>query len=95
MTTGAEHLTQTLEAGVLTLTMTRPDKKNALTSAMYQGMADAMTGANDNDAVRVLLLTGVEGVFTAGNDLKDFAAAAQGRGRSRRPTPPGRRTTAR
>lgn len=82
MTTGAEHLTTTLQDGVLTLTLTRPEKKNALTSAMYQGMADALADANENDAVRAVVLTGGEGVFTAGNDLKDFAAAAKGRGPS-------------
>lgn len=79
MTDAGEHLKKTLEGGVLTLTLTRADKKNALTGAMYDGMADAFGDANSNDAVRVIVLRGSEGVFTAGNDLKDFAAAGGAR----------------
>lgn len=58
--------------GVATLEIARPEKKNALTQAMYQAMADAMNAAREDSAVRALLITGQPGVFTAGNDLEDF-----------------------
>jgi enoyl-CoA hydratase/carnithine racemase len=61
-----------LEAGVLTLTFNRPQKKNAFTSEMYDAAARALLDADANDAVRVVVLTGAGGAFTAGNDLKDF-----------------------
>ncbi|ATB29396.1 enoyl-CoA hydratase [Melittangium boletus] len=61
-----------LEAGVLTLTFNRPQKKNAFTGEMYDAAAQALLDADANDAVRVVVLTGAGGAFTAGNDLKDF-----------------------
>jgi len=58
--------------GILTITFNRPAKKNAITAVMYQAMADALRdGEADND-VRVILFTGQESIFTAGNDLEDF-----------------------
>ncbi len=57
---------------VATLAFNRPDKKNAITAAMYQGMADALRQASEDPAVRVVLITGDGGAFTAGNDLADF-----------------------
>lgn len=50
----------------------RPEKKNALTAAMYAGLADAFTAADADSAVRVILLHGSEVAFSAGNDLNDF-----------------------
>jgi len=61
-----------LEAGILTLTFNRPQKKNAFTGEMYDAAAQALLDADANDAVRVVVLTGAGGAFTAGNDLKDF-----------------------
>ncbi|WP_119153804.1 enoyl-CoA hydratase [Caldimonas tepidiphila] len=58
--------------GVLTIEIARPEKKNALTMAMYQAMADALKGANADAAVRAVLITGQPGIFTSGNDLEDF-----------------------
>ncbi len=58
--------------GILTITFNRPDKKNALTSAMYAMLADALDAAETDNAVRVILFTGNGGAFTAGNDLQDF-----------------------
>jgi enoyl-CoA hydratase/carnithine racemase len=60
------------EAGVLTLTFNRLDKKNAITAAMYQALADALREAATDDAVRVAVIQGAEAIFTAGNDLADF-----------------------
>lgn len=58
--------------GILTITFNRPDKKNALTSAMYATLADALEAAESDAAVRVILFAGNGGAFTAGNDLQDF-----------------------
>ncbi len=60
--------------GVATIEIARPEKKNALTMAMYQAMADAIEGAGRDPAVRAILITGQPGVFTSGNDLEDFMA---------------------
>jgi enoyl-CoA hydratase/carnithine racemase len=59
--------------GVVTITFNRPDKRNAMTSAMYATIADALDTANDDEAA-VVVFTGAGGAFTAGNDLKDMAA---------------------
>ena len=58
--------------GVASISIRRPDKKNALTLDMYEGLVSAFEAAESDDEVRVLLLSGAEGVFTAGNDLLDF-----------------------
>lgn len=58
--------------GILTITINRPEKKNALTSAMYAAMADALEAAEIDAAVRVIVFAGNGGAFTAGNDLQDF-----------------------
>jgi len=58
--------------GVATIEIARPEKKNALTIAMYQAMADAITAAVADNAVRAVLITGQPGIFTSGNDIEDF-----------------------
>lgn len=60
------------EAGILTIEFNRPEKKNAITAAMYQMMADALVDAESDATVRAILITGKPEVFTAGNDLEDF-----------------------
>lgn len=72
----SEHVIIQQEGGVLTLTLNRPDKKNALTDAMYGTLADAMEAARDDAAVRVVVMRGEGDMFCAGNDLGDFLAAA-------------------
>jgi enoyl-CoA hydratase/carnithine racemase len=64
--------------GILTLTLDRPDKKNALTDAMYGTLADAFEAAAADDAVRAVLITSSGDSFTAGNDLGDFMSIATG-----------------
>ncbi|CEJ84522.1 putative enoyl-CoA hydratase [Hyphomicrobium sp. GJ21] len=66
--------------GVQVLRLTRPTKKNALTSAMYGDLCDAFDRGDNDPAIAVHLITGSAGVFTAGNDLGDFLATAQGTG---------------
>lgn len=74
-------LTTTLDAGVLSIVMNRPDKKNALTHAMYAAMADALERVEREAAVRVAFITGSGDAFTAGNDLGDFMSSPpQGEG---------------
>jgi enoyl-CoA hydratase/carnithine racemase len=58
--------------GVATIEIARPEKKNALTVAMYQQMADAIGAAHDDTTVRAILIHGQPDIFTAGNDLEDF-----------------------
>ncbi|HJV74117.1 MAG TPA: enoyl-CoA hydratase [Noviherbaspirillum sp.] len=58
--------------GILTIEFNRPEKKNAITSAMYQAMADAIKDAESDTAVRALVIQGKLEIFTAGNDLEDF-----------------------
>lgn len=58
--------------GILRIGMNRPEKKNALTVRMYSDLTDAIQGAEKDRAVRVLLIYGMGGNFTSGNDLKDF-----------------------
>ncbi|AKJ31226.1 enoyl-CoA hydratase [Caldimonas brevitalea] len=58
--------------GVQTIEIARPEKKNALTAAMYQSMADALQAAQSDSSVRAVLITGQPGIFTSGNDLEDF-----------------------
>lgn len=74
----SEHITKTIEDGIQTLTLARPEKKNALTQAMYQTLSDALEAGDQNPDVKVHVLLGVEGIFTAGNDIKDFLAHATG-----------------
>jgi enoyl-CoA hydratase/carnithine racemase len=59
-------------AGLLRITLHRPEKKNSITAAMYQALADAFKAARADPAVRVVLISGSAGLFTAGNDLGDF-----------------------
>jgi enoyl-CoA hydratase/carnithine racemase len=61
-----------IRAGVLSVGFNRPEKRNALTAAMYAAMADALAAADSDDAIRAILFHGSESVFTAGNDLDDF-----------------------
>lgn len=67
---GTVNITQ--DGGVLTLMMNRPDKKNALTDAMYGTMADTLKNADKDASVRVVVIRGEGDLFCAGNDIGDF-----------------------
>lgn len=58
--------------GIRRITMNRPEKRNALTRAMYEGMGDALREAKSSPVIRAVLLSGAGDCFTAGNDIGDF-----------------------
>jgi len=58
--------------GVAVIEIARPEKKNALTQAMYTAMTEAIAAAEADATIRALLITGQPGIFTSGNDLEDF-----------------------
>jgi enoyl-CoA hydratase/carnithine racemase len=65
------------EGPVRKIRMNRPEKKNALTLAMYEAMAAAIEDAGTDASVRCLLIAGTPDIFCAGNDLNDFVAMAR------------------
>ncbi len=69
------------DGGVRVVRMNRPDKKNALTAAMYDVMAAALTGTKTDQSIRCVMIAGLPGAFCAGNDIDEFRqAAADGEG---------------
>jgi len=72
-----------LDRHVLSIRLNRPEKKNALTLAMYREMVDALAWAESDREVRAVVFLGSGGSFCAGNDLDDFPANPQQGG----PTP--------
>ncbi|WP_430423960.1 enoyl-CoA hydratase-related protein [Phenylobacterium sp.] len=73
-----EHVLIETAKGVLTLTLNRPDKKNALSPEMYEALGDAIDGAADDPEVRCILIQANGDMFTSGNDLATFAAVNAG-----------------
>jgi len=73
-----EHIKTERKDGIVTLTFARPDKKNALTNAMYGVLADTLIAAETDPATRVIVLRGEGDMFTSGNDVGEFAAIAAG-----------------
>src|SRR5260221_5567706 len=73
-----EHVKTEIDAVIMTLTVARVDKKNALTNAMYSAMSDRLERAEKVPAVRVVLFQGDGDSFTSGNDIADFNAQANG-----------------
>jgi enoyl-CoA hydratase/carnithine racemase len=61
-----------IDAGVMTITFNRLDKKNSITSSMYAAMADAVEQARTDALVKVVVFQGHETIFSAGNDIGDF-----------------------
>lgn len=68
----SSHVLVTSVDGITRIQMNRPEKKNALTLAMYTAIAEALTKTENDPAARVSFVTGAEGVFTSGNDIADF-----------------------
>ncbi|MGA2792053.1 MAG: enoyl-CoA hydratase-related protein [Roseiarcus sp.] len=64
------------DGAALCVTLARPAKKNALTSAMYRALIAALAQASADESIGAVLLRGKDGVFTAGNDIADFLELA-------------------
>ncbi|MDP9086178.1 MAG: enoyl-CoA hydratase-related protein, partial [Pseudomonadota bacterium] len=71
----SDHVRVERGDGVLSITLARPDRRNAITVAMYATLADAISGAGDDKAIRLITIEGEGEDFTAGNDLNDFLSA--------------------
>jgi len=71
-----EHVRVDRNGSVLAITLARPDRRNAITVAMYADLADAIEAASADKTVRVITIRGEGQDFAAGNDLADFLAAA-------------------
>jgi enoyl-CoA hydratase/carnithine racemase len=67
-----DHVVVTDENAIRTIRLNRPEKKNALTLAMYARMTGALREAGASSAIRCVMFAGAGGVFTAGNDIADF-----------------------
>ena len=70
-----EHVIVTDEDATRVITLRRPEKKNALTQDMYAAISHAIDTAQNDPAIRCLIITGGSGMFTSGNDLDDFLKA--------------------
>ncbi|WP_233839220.1 enoyl-CoA hydratase-related protein [Paraburkholderia sp. ZP32-5] len=71
----SEHILLSLKANVFEITISRPERKNAMTGEMYGALAAALRQAQTDNEVRVVLIKGQPGVFCAGNDIDDFIAS--------------------
>ena len=70
----SDHVQVEQQESVLIIRLNRPEKKNALTAAMYNTICKTLATADKNDDIRVILFCAQPEVFTSGNDLKDFLA---------------------
>ena len=70
----SEHVHIKREGDILAITLARPERRNAITVAMYATLADAFESAAGDDSLRLITLGGEGQDFTAGNDLGDFMA---------------------
>jgi len=73
-----DHIIVSRDGAVLEVRFNRPDKKNAITNAMYGVIADAVARAQTDEAIRAILFASNGDFFSAGNDIKDFAAQSSG-----------------
>jgi enoyl-CoA hydratase/carnithine racemase len=72
----SEHVRVEKDGPLLAITLARPERRNAITVAMYATLADAIADASKDDSVRVITIRGEGQDFAAGNDLADFLEAA-------------------
>lgn len=73
-----EQVTIERAGGILTLALNRPEKKNAITGAMYKALYENIEAAKDDPEVRCVLIRAEGADFSSGNDVFDFAAIATG-----------------
>ena len=71
----SEHVKVEREGSVLAVTLARPERRNAITVAMYETLAHAVERATEDESIRVITFRGEGPDFTAGNDLADFLSA--------------------
>jgi 2-(1,2-epoxy-1,2-dihydrophenyl)acetyl-CoA isomerase len=76
--TGTDHLHASMDEGVLTLTLNRPEARNALTPEMLDALSEQLAGAELNSDVRCVVVTGAGRGFCAGGDVKAMAARNEG-----------------
>ncbi|HPU52368.1 MAG TPA: enoyl-CoA hydratase [Burkholderiaceae bacterium] len=76
--TGTTDLLASLDEGVLTLTLNRPEARNAMSRAMNQALAEQLAAAELDNAVKCIVLTGAGKGFCAGGDVKGMAARGDG-----------------
>lgn len=74
----SEHVRVQKDGGLLAVTLDRPERRNAITIAMYAALADALEEANGDPSIRVVAFRGEGQDFAAGNDLADFLAVQPG-----------------
>ncbi|TWG89629.1 enoyl-CoA hydratase/carnithine racemase [Mesorhizobium sp. J18] len=74
----SEHVSVERRGAIQIIRMNRPEKKNAITRAMYAAMAKALAESDADKTIRCRVLFGVPGAFSSGNDLADFLAVATG-----------------
>ncbi|TJV31623.1 MAG: enoyl-CoA hydratase, partial [Mesorhizobium sp.] len=74
-----DHILVERQGAIQIIRMNRPDKKNALTRAMYAKMSKALAEGDADPPIRVHVFLGVPGAFSSGNDLADFMVVATGR----------------
>lgn len=74
----SDHIVIVESHGVIEIHIDRPDKKNALTGAMYRAMIAALADASARPEIGAVLFAGKGDAFCAGNDLQDFMAGAEG-----------------
>jgi enoyl-CoA hydratase/carnithine racemase len=72
-----------IAAGVQVIRFNRPDKKNAITDAMYRSMIEALKAADADEDIRAIVFLGTPGCFSAGNDMADFLGFAMSGGKGR------------
>lgn len=73
----SEHINISINEGIQHIIIDRAEKKNALTDEMYQSIAEALKNSHKREEIKVNLLSGQKGCFTAGNDLKGFLSYAE------------------
>ena len=71
----SEHVRVTRNAGVLSIILDRPERRNAITVAMYAALADAIETAANDETIRIVTICGEGQDFAAGNDIADFQTA--------------------
>ncbi|MEO3879030.1 enoyl-CoA hydratase [Rheinheimera fenheensis] len=71
------HISTDIAQGVMQISINRPEKKNALSQHMYRELTQALEQAQQDETVRVVLLTGTDSCFSAGNDLQDFLGGGE------------------